>query len=80
MIQYPSGGGFLAEHNDHDKYYCKGIYQALLPLTVKRLKNRKRQKLASYDSGGLYLRFKNQKKYILMILWKLQIYYYLIQD
>ena len=30
MIQYPSGGGFLAEHNDHDKYYCKGVYQALL--------------------------------------------------
>ena len=62
MIQYPSGGGFLAEHNDHDKYYCKGVYQALLPLTVKRLKNKKRQDLASYESGGLYLRFKNKKK------------------
>lgn len=62
MIQYPAGGGFLAEHNDHDKYYCKGVYQALLPLTVKRLKNKKRQNLASYNSGGLYLRFKNKKK------------------
>lgn len=62
MIQYPSGGGFLAEHNDHDKYYCKGVYQALLPLTVKKLKNKKKQDLASYESGGLYLRFKNKKK------------------
>ena len=62
MIQYPSGGGFLAEHDDYDKYYCKGVYQALLPLTVKRLKNKKKQNLASYDSGGLYLCFKNKKK------------------
>ena len=62
MIQYPTGGGFLAEHNDHDKYYCKGVYQALLPLTVKRLKNKKKQNLASYDNGGLYLRLKNKKK------------------
>ncbi len=62
MIQYPSGGGFLAEHNDHDKYYCKGVYQALLPLTVKRLKNKKKRNLASYESGGLYLRFKNKRK------------------
>lgn len=62
MIQYPSGGGFLAEHDDHDKYYCKGVYQALLPLTVKRLKNKKKQNLASYDTGGLYLYLKNKKK------------------
>ena len=62
MIQYPSGGGFLAEHNDHDKYYCKGVYQALLPLTVKKLKKKKKQNLASYESGGLYLRLKNKKK------------------
>lgn len=62
MIQYPTGGGFLAEHDDHDKYYCKGVYQALLPLTVKRLKNKKKQNLASYDTGGLYLYLKNKKK------------------
>lgn len=61
MIQYPLGGGFLAEHHDHDIYYCKGIYQALLPLTVKKLKNKKNN-FATYDTGGLYLKIKNKKK------------------
>ena len=63
MIQYPTGGGFLAEHDDHDKYYCKGVYQALLPLTVKKIRN-KRRKLATYDSGGLYINVGN-KKYLI---------------
>lgn len=62
MIQYPSGGGFLAEHDDHDKYYCKGVYQALLPITVK--KNKKRKLLATYKEGGLYLKFKKKKIYV----------------
>ena len=63
MIQYPTGGGFLAEHDDHDKYYCKGVYQALLPLTVKKKGNKKKQ-LATYESGGLYLNVKNKKYFI----------------
>ena len=63
MIQYPLGGGFLAEHNDYDKYYCKDVYQALLPLTVKKIKNKRRQ-FASYESGGLYLKFKKKKLFL----------------
>ena len=59
MIQYPVGGGFLAEHDDHDKYYCKGVYQALLPLTVKKIPG-KRRMLATYETGGLYIKTKNR--------------------
>lgn len=62
MIQYPSGGGFLAEHDDHDQYYCKGVYQALLPITVKKIKRRKT--LATYKEGGLYLKLKKRKIYV----------------
>ena len=63
MIQYPRGGGFLAEHDDHDKYYCKGVYQALLPLTVKKTQGKKRQ-FASYETGGLYIDTKKNKIFI----------------
>ena len=63
MIQYPTGGGFLAEHDDHDKYYCKGVYQALLPLTVKKIKGKKRN-LATYETGGLYLNSKRKKIFV----------------
>ena len=63
MIQYPTGGGFLAEHDDHDKYYCKGVYQALLPLTVKKIPGKFRQ-LATYETGGLYIKTKKNFFYI----------------
>ncbi len=63
MIQYPTGGGFLAEHDDHDKYYCKGVYQALLPLTVKKIKGKKRN-LATYEDGGLFLNLKKKKIFV----------------
>ena len=63
MIQYPRGGGFLAEHDDHDKYYCKGVYQALLPLTVKKIPGKKRE-LATYETGGLYINTKKNKIFI----------------
>ena len=63
MIQYPAGGGFLAEHDDHDQYYCKGVYQALLSLTVKKRKNRTLQ-FATYKTGGLYLKINSKKIYI----------------
>jgi hypothetical protein len=62
MIQYPFGGGFLGEHVDYDKYYCRGVYQAILPLTVK--KNKKRRSLATYKEGGLYFKIKQNKIYV----------------
>ena len=61
MIQY-QGGGFLSEHNDYDKYYCKDTVGMLIPITVKSKKNNcDKRKLETYTTGGLYFvnRIKN---------------------
>ena len=68
MIQYPKGGGFLSEHNDYDKYYCKDTVGMLIPITVKSKKNNcDKRKLETYTTGGLY--FVNQNKKIFVERW-----------
>ena len=68
MIQYPKGGGFLSEHDDYDKYYCKDTFGMLMPLTVKSKKTYcNKRKLETYTTGGLY--FINQKKKIFVEKW-----------
>ena len=66
MIQYPKGGGFLSEHEDYDKYYCKDSMGMLLPITVKSKENKiNKKKLEGYRDGGLYF-VNNCKKKILI--------------
>lgn len=60
MLQYPTGGGFLSQHDDVDPKYPEKIVNAILTITSRR-KNKKNTKLNSYERGGLYF-IKNKKK------------------
>ena len=60
MLQYPTGGGFLALHDDFDKNYPERILNAILTVTSRKKINRN-SKLYSYKVGGLYF-LKNKKK------------------
>ena len=60
MIQYPTGGGFLIQHNDYDEQYGKGVIAALLPLTVKKI-NGNKSSPSTYERGGLYFIHKGKK-------------------
>lgn len=62
MIQYPLGGGFLAEHHDYTKYYGKGIIGMLIPLTFKNTS--KNKKYDKYSDGGLYFKNKNNSFFV----------------
>ena len=62
LIQYPTGGGFLAQHNDYDKYYAKGVYQIIMPLT--NIKKTPYTNLGNFEKGGIYFILKNKKKFI----------------
>ena len=53
MLQYPSGGGFLAAHDDYEQNYPKKIINAILSVTSKIKKNKKHD-IQTYKSGGLY--------------------------
>ena len=59
MLQYPTGGGFLTQHNDFEKNYPEKIFPAILTVTSR--KKRKRSHLSTYEKGGLYF-IKNNKK------------------
>ena len=50
MIQYPSGGGFLSEHQDKSKYFPKNILNVLVPLSTKE----KYKTKSNFSKGGLY--------------------------
>ena len=57
MLQYPTGGGFLAEHDDFDQNYPEKIVNAILTITSRK---KGHSKLYSYEQGGLYF-IKNKK-------------------
>ena len=38
MLQYPTGGGFLAQHDDFDQNYPEKIVNAILTITSRRKK------------------------------------------
>lgn len=61
MLQYPTGGGFLAEHDDFDQNYPEKIVNAILTITSRK-KRKGHSKLYSYEQGGLYF-IKNKKKF-----------------
>ena len=60
MLQYPTGGGFLAQHDDFDQNYPEKIVNAILTITSRRKK--KNSKFSTYHRGGLYF-IKNKKKF-----------------
>ena len=48
MLQYPTGGGFLEEHDDFDQNYPEKIVNAILTITSRK-KRKGRSKLYSYE-------------------------------
>tara|TARA_A100001011_G_C14287455_1_gene834488 strand:- start:758 stop:1540 length:783 start_codon:yes stop_codon:yes gene_type:complete len=60
MLQYPTGGGFLAQHDDFDQNYPEKIVNAILTITSRRKK--KNSKFSTYHRGGLYF-IKNNKRF-----------------
>lgn len=58
LIQYPSGGGFLSQHNDRSYLYPKKMINVLVPFS-KRTKN-KIKRFSTFKVGGLYY-FKKKK-------------------
>lgn len=60
MLQYPTGGGFLSEHDDFDQNYPEKIINAILTITSRK-KSKKNSNLHSYNKGGLYF-VKGKKK------------------
>ena len=59
MIQYPTGGGFLASHNDKEYLYPKQMINVLVPFSKKT--NKKINLFPKFKTGGLFY-IKNNKK------------------
>ena len=52
MIQYPTGGGFLSQHNDREYLYPKQMVNLLIPFSKK---SKKQSKIfPHFKKGGLF--------------------------
>ena len=52
MIQYPTGGGFLASHYDNSYLYPKKLINLLIPFSKRSKK--KLNDFTTFETGGLY--------------------------